>query len=147
MISFKYLCDAGLSDLWFCYSWWKFQNWHSKEGMVYEEQAMPTPEALERSTYISNGIVFKRVSNGHATNTGGQYGYVPDSENSDAISSQSPFRTLPSLSYQYDKVTSFCSLISFSLNLCSLVHWWFGVGRKSLIKFRICCRFPMTYSW
>ncbi|XP_056693295.1 DNA replication ATP-dependent helicase/nuclease JHS1 isoform X2 [Spinacia oleracea] len=80
-------------------------KWHSREGMVYEEQAMPTvtPEALEKSTSISNGTVFKRVSNGHATNTGGQYGNVPDLDNSDAISSQSPFRTPPSLSYRHDK--------------------------------------------
>uniref|UniRef100_A0A803LIK9 DNA replication ATP-dependent helicase/nuclease n=1 Tax=Chenopodium quinoa TaxID=63459 RepID=A0A803LIK9_CHEQI len=80
-------------------------NQHCKEGKVYEEHVMPRTETLGKSTSVSNGTVCNRASNGHATNMNGQHGNAAELNNSDAICSQSPFRTPPSLSYRHDKPT------------------------------------------
>uniref|UniRef100_A0A803M4H9 DNA replication ATP-dependent helicase/nuclease n=1 Tax=Chenopodium quinoa TaxID=63459 RepID=A0A803M4H9_CHEQI len=78
-------------------------NRHCKEGKVYEEHVMPRTETLGKSTSVSNVTVCNKASNGHATNMNGQHGNAADLNNSDAICSQSPFRTPPSLSYRHDK--------------------------------------------
>ncbi|KAL2892648.1 DNA replication ATP-dependent helicase/nuclease DNA2 [Bienertia sinuspersici] len=78
---------------------------HSSKRKVHEEHPMPTTEVPEKSSTLRDGLVLERGRHGQHADVDNQNGNVPELSNSGALSTQSPFKTPPSLSYQHDKPT------------------------------------------